>query len=438
MSTVPTEVPVPSRQAIEAELMRLLPLIELERSGWGRPDQVSLALLWAGILVSILEGTPTQRAIWSRISGPGLWSFAPVAVTAEAVRKRLVGQDPATFQALFTHCTALLTAAWAGDRTLAPFAAGVFAIDDTTLDKIVRAVATADGPARPLAGRLHTTFDVRRQCFREVLPTDQPFENERTAARDLITRLPRGSLVLMDRGYLSFELYDDITDHGFWFVTRLREAITFTTTHTLTTAQGVTDELGFLGSYRADRGKHLLRRITIVAPDPADSRCYLTNVTDPAVLAPAQIAQLYGQRWDIETAFKLLKRDLGLHLLWSTSWAMILLQIWATLIIAQVVFVLRRQLALRAAVDLFDISLSLLIRDLPRYLARGDPDVLGAIAARGSYGGIIRPSRRKRRHIPPESPGHPAARRPQTHPATPLRQKALTDASPLLTISWYG
>ena len=411
--------PVPSRQAIEAEITRLLPLVDLSPPPVGRPPQVAPALLWAAIFVSILEGTPTQRAIWTRISGAGLWSHAPVPVTAEAVRKRLVGLDPATFQALFVQCTALLTAEWAGDQTLAPFAAGVFAIDDTTLDKLVRSVPTPDGPVRPLAGRLHTVFDVRRQCFREVLPTDQPFENERVAARDLVASLPRGSLVLLDRGYLSFELYDDLTDAAAWVVTRLREAITFTTTHVLTDAEGVIDELGFLGGYRADRGKHLLRRITITTPgEPVPFR-YLTNVCDPVVLSPDQIVHLYGRRWDIETAFRLLKRDLGLHLIWSTSWAMVLLQIWATLIIAQIVFVLRLQVALRAGVDLFDVSVAMLIRELPHYLARGYADVVGAIVARGPYGGIIRPARRKRRWVPrnlrviPPPPGLPRTQTPR-------------------------
>jgi hypothetical protein len=411
--------PVPSRQAIEAAITRLLPLVDLPQPAVGRPPQVAPALLWAAIFVSILEGTPTQRAIWTRISGAGLWSYAPVPVTAEAVRKRLVGLDPATFEALFVQCTALLTAEWAGDQTLAPFAAGVFAIDDTTLDKLVRSVATPAGPARPLAGRLHTVFDVRRQCFRAVLPTDRAGENERVAVRDLVAALPRGSLVLLDRGYLSFALYDDLTDAETWFVTRLREAITFTTTHVLTDAEGVTDELGFLGRYRADRGKHLLRRITITTPGEPEPFRFLTNVTDPAVLSPDQIVHLYSRRWDIETAFSLLKRDLGLHLIWSTSWAMVQLQIWATLIIAQIVFVLRLQVALRAGVDLFDVSVGVLIRELPPYLARGYADVIGAIVARGRYGGIIRPSRRKRRQIPinlrviPPPPGLPRTQHPR-------------------------
>lgn len=54
--------------------------------------------------------------------------------------------------------------------------------------------------------------------------------------------------------------------------------------------------------------------------------------------------------------------------------------------------------------DLFDVSLPLLLADLPRYVARGEPDVLGAIGARDRYGGILRPSHRIRVSVPMNLP----------------------------------
>lgn len=387
--------PPPTLDGIEQVLADLIPQLQLAPATRGRPEVLPSALLWGALLVCVLDGHPTQRAIWRVATGSGLWSFAPVLVTPEAVRKRLVAQDPELLQAVFTQATALLTARWHGDLTLAPFATGgVYALDDTTLDKVAKTLPTTDGPVRPLAGRLHTVFDVRRQCFQTVLPTALPSENERVAAPELLASLPPRSLVLFDRGYLSFKLYDDITDGKRFFVTRLSDQVTFTPTHVLTDTKVITDVLGFLGSYRADRGKHCYRLVTVRGS--FGTRRYLTNVRKPKRLTPAQLVALYAQRWDIELAFKLVKRELGLHLIWATSWPMILLQIWATLLIAQVVLVLRLQLARRAGVELFDVSLALLLRDLPRYVARGEPDVLGTIAARGRYGGIIRPSRRIR------------------------------------------
>jgi len=51
-------------------------------------------------------------------------------------------------------------------------------------------------------------------------------------------------------------------------------------------------------------------------------------------------------------------------------------------------------------VDVFDISLSLLVKVLPDMLARGTGDALDQIVARRNYGGIIRKSRRKTVAVP--------------------------------------
>jgi hypothetical protein len=403
MLACPAADPMPSLDAIEATLADLIPHLRFDPATRGRPEVLPSALRWGAVCVSILSGAPTQRAIWRTATGSGLWTYAPVTVTPEAVRQRLIAHGPTVMQEVCAQATTLLSAHWSGDLTLAPFATGgVYALDDTTLDKVAKSLPTADGPERPLAGRLHTVFDVRRQCFQTVIPTALPDENERVAAPDLLATLPRRSLVLMDRGYLSFPLFDAITDDRRFFVTRLSDRVTFTPTHVLTDTREVTDVLGFLGTYRADRSTHRYRLVTIRGT--FGTRRYLTNVRKPKKLTPAQLGQLYARRWDIELAFKLLKRELGLHLLWATCWELVLTQIWATLLIAQLVLMLRLQLALRAGVDLFDVSLGVLLRDLPRYVARGEPDVLGAIAARGRYGGMIRPSRRTRLAIPTTLP----------------------------------
>ncbi len=129
------------------------------------------------------------------------------------------------------------------------------------------------------------------------------------------------------------------------------------------------------------------------------------------------MVRLYARRWDIELAFKLIKRDLGLHLIWSTSWDLILTQVWGTALIAQIAFAIRQELATRADVDVFDVSLSLLLKELPRLFVRGDGDVLDAIVARRKYGGIIRASRRKPVAIPDDLPvTPPPADLPPTRP----------------------
>ena len=75
----------------------------------------------------------------------------------------------------------------------------------------------------------------------------------------------------------------------------------------------------------------------------------------------------------------------------------------AVLIVAQVVRALRLEVAARAGVDLFDVSLPLLLRYLPRF-ARDGQDPIAAIVATGGGAGLFRPARRVRIHASYLSP----------------------------------
>ncbi len=94
---------------------------------------------------------------------------------------------------------------------------------------------------------------------------------------------------------------------------------------------------------------------------------YLTNVCNPSILPLSEIARLYARRWDIELAFLTLKRELGLHLIWSSKARVVQAQVWACLIIAQVMQAIRMEVALRAEVDAFEVSLPLLFETMPNW-----------------------------------------------------------------------
>lgn len=125
----------PSRtrlDAIEALLRDLIPRLSPAPSRRGRPEILPGALLWTGMLVCLLRGQGHQQAVWRLLSQTGLWDFPRVPVSAEAVRIRLQRAGSATMQTLFTDVSAELATHQPEDRTLAPFAHGVFAIDEST------------------------------------------------------------------------------------------------------------------------------------------------------------------------------------------------------------------------------------------------------------------------------------------------------------------
>ena len=392
--------------SIETLILDLLPRLEPAPGppGRGRPPVVPLALIWGALLLTVLGGSPSQRAVWHTIAGGGLRGYPALPVSDEAIRQRLLAIQPDAMRAAFATITAALREDLVGDTALASaFPGGVFALDATTLDKVARPFG--HGQERPLAGRLHTLYDVRRQLFHALVLTDQPHQNERVAAPDLLAQVPAASLVLMDRGYTAYPAFDALTTAGQAFITRLSDNASYTVRHTLTATATVTDEVIWLGAYRADQAAHSYRLVTI--PTATGPRRYLTNVLEPQVVSPAEIATCYRRRWDIERAFKTLKRDLGLAWIWSRQWAMIELQIWATLLIAQISSALRQEVARRARVPVEEVSLELLLRTMPLLALGQEGDLVEWLARSGAQWGLIRPVRRVRDPVPTSLPWTP-------------------------------
>ncbi len=161
------------------------------------------------------------------------------------------------------------------------------------------------------------------------------------------------------------------------------------------------DGLVYLGKHRADRAGHPVRllRFTVRQGGQEYTYTYLTNVLDPRLLPAWQVAELYRRRWDIEQGFHLVKTHLGLKLLWSSFANVVLHQVYATFIIAQIVLALRNEIAARAGVDRREVSVALLLRWLPQ-LARDGHDPVAEFVAKGRAAGYLRPVRAKEWQLP--------------------------------------
>jgi len=277
-------------------------------------------------------------------------------------------------------------------------------LDQTVLDpvlrhrKILRDVPV--GSHALLPGVLNCLFDVRRQQWWRVDFSPEPMQNEKPAALTLLEGVPQGALLLFDLGYFSFPWFDHLTHQGLHFVSRLRQKVTYETLHVLYTGQNaqvqLRESLIYLGT-GADRAAFPLRLIAVTRGQTTYR--YLTNVLDPRLLPAWQVVDLYKQRWDIEKAFSLLKTDLGLHLLWSAQPNVLLHQVYATLILAQVVLALRSEIATRAQADVREVSLPLMLQTLPQLAADGH-DPVALFAERGRSAGCIRPFRSRDYGVP--------------------------------------
>lgn len=363
----------------------------------GRPVELSAWHLSLAVLVGLLRGLQSQLEIWRLIAFTGVGLLAPLPLSDQAVYDRLEQDGVSAFEAFFGQLSAWLAKRLAPyeDCRLAAFATGVVALDESVLDRVKRWVKwlreVPDGDSRLLPGRLVGLFDVRLQQWRRLDVLLDATANGKVHARAMLSGLVKGTLILFDRGYFSFPWLDELSQLGYWYISRTVGKTRYQVLHILYQADGVFDALVYVGVHRSDQAAQVARLVCFRVGQQRYS--YLTNVLDPATLSIADIARLYARRWDIELAFRELKDHLGLRLLWSAKLGVIYQQVWASLILAQLLHAFQVELAARAQVDPFDVSLYLLSRQVPSLLLRGE-DPMGFLLTHGRAMGLIRPSTR--------------------------------------------
>src|SRR5215212_9798215 len=212
-------------------------LEEAERDGPGRPRVLPSMCLWTGMLVCVARGFSSQLDLWRLLSSGDLWLYPRFPISDQAVYKRLEQEGTAPLQTLFEGVSKLLAQRLAAleDKTLAPFAKAVLALDESTLDKIARLLPALRGAPKGskllLPGKLAALFNLRIQQWQHIQHIDNPDQNCKVAARSMLEEVEEGSLVLIDLGYFSFELFDWLTTHKIWWVSRLRVGTSYELIH---------------------------------------------------------------------------------------------------------------------------------------------------------------------------------------------------------------
>jgi hypothetical protein len=142
-----------------------------------------------------------------------------------------------------------------------------------------------------------------------------------------------GTIVVIDRGYLDYALYERWTESGVYFVTRSRTNMLYKVIErrTLPTRSNVKrDETIKLTSEHArKRCSSLLRQVTVWDAEHERELVFLTNIFH---LAASTIGAIYKDRWQIELFFKALKQNLKIKTFVGTSENAVNVQIWTALI----------------------------------------------------------------------------------------------------------
>ena len=156
-------------------------------------------------------------------------------------------------------------------------------------------------------------------------------QHEMKLARGLC--LARGSVVAMDRGYVDYRLFQNWTERGIYFVTRLKRKANYWDIEQRPVPKNSLirqDQIIELTPLAAGRVcKVRLRRIEVWVPEKEET---LVLVTNQLQWSAETIAAIYKERWQIELFFKALKQYLKVKSFVGTSANAVHIQIWTALI----------------------------------------------------------------------------------------------------------
>lgn len=205
----------------------------------------------------------------------------------------------------------------------------LFSLDASLIELSLAIFPWADHNRSKAAMKLHVGLDHRGHFPAFATVTDGT-RHDVPVGREF--DFPRGSVVVIDKGYTDYDWYKQLTDKGIFFVTRQRTNAKYRVVERRETNpdQGVTSDqvIELTGLQLRRKAMPQLRRIGYRDPQTGKHYVFLTNHFG---LTARTIAEVYKDRWQVELFFKALKQNLKIHAFVGNSRNAVMTQIWVAL-----------------------------------------------------------------------------------------------------------
>ena len=202
----------------------------------------------------------------------------------------------------------------------------LYAMDSTTIDLCLKLFPWADFRSTKAGIKAHTVIDLRGSI--PVMLTITTGKVSDVGLLDSLT-LPKGSIVVLDRGYVDFARLYRLVQRECSFVVRAKGNLSFNCIQVQPNDDkaGVwSDQTIMLTGERSKKGyPEPLRRVRYYDAVTCLELVFLTNRLDLPALT---IAAIYKQRWQIELFFKWLKQNLNVKHFFGNSLNAVRSQIW--------------------------------------------------------------------------------------------------------------
>lgn len=187
--------------------------------------------------------------------------------------------------------------------------------------------------------KMHTMINAR-----EDVPCLVRFSSAATHDHTFLKELDlkRGSFVVFDKGYVDYQQYHNWTLDDIYFVTRQKDNAVYQSLEEFPISDHI--HSGVLKDERIeimkDKQTITLRRVAFYHAEQDRVYEFISNNFE---LPADKIAEIYKQRWQIETLFKRLKQNFPLKYFLGDNQNAIEIQIWVSLIIGLIMLVIQRK-----------------------------------------------------------------------------------------------
>ena len=184
----------------------------------------------------------------------------------------------------------------------------------------------------------------------EGVPSDIKFTSAATNDSFMLkpTALSKGDIMAMDRAYIDYEKFEQLTERGVVYVTKMKKSLKYRILKDTAyqTPDGLMEvrvqEVVFTKKLKdGERLEHHARIVTYVDEEKHRLISLLTNDMD---FDPEEIVAIYRKRWEIELLSKQMKQNFPLKYFYGESANAIKIQIWVTLIANLLLMVMQKGL----------------------------------------------------------------------------------------------
>jgi hypothetical protein len=301
---------VPRFSSIFSQLLQLFPRLEFEQAvkkhrsdyaakgftSWGQ--FVAMLFCQFGRAHSLREICGGLASCEGKLKHLGVPDSPKRSTLAYANANRPWSLYETVFEQLLAKCQSSM----AGRRTRKKFRFKnkLVSLDASVIDLSLSLFDWAQFRRTKGAIKLHLLLDHDGYLPSFAVVTNGKISDIKVARR---LRFERGTVVVMDRGYIDYEWFIELTHQGVYFVTRLKDNASFEVVENRpfpTGANILKDQIVYFHGQAVPDREHFFRIVEIWDEESQRSFTFLTNNLN---FAAKTIAAIYKDRWQVELFF---------------------------------------------------------------------------------------------------------------------------------------